>query len=130
MSISAGYTREQVQELVYAYEHQPHGSKGAWLKDRGISYDRFRRWRLAVVDGDVARGLVPRESSPMVSPPRRHAAAQHCNGQEQQVEIGRLARRVQELQATNEALGKAIGLLHLLNEQEPDTSQTSKPSDS
>lgn len=48
----------------------------------------------------------------------------------QEAENERLRARVQELEATNEALGKAIGLLHQLSEQEPGPSQTNEPSSS
>jgi hypothetical protein len=42
-----------------------------------------------------------------------------------------LQARVRELEQTNEALGKAIGLLHANSEQEPGaTPPTSDPSDS
>lgn len=31
MSISAGFTREQIREFVYEYEIQPYGQKTIWL---------------------------------------------------------------------------------------------------
>ena len=37
----------------------------------------------------------------------------------QEAEVAKLTARVRELEGTNEALGKAIGLLHAMNEQEP-----------
>jgi hypothetical protein len=130
MSISPGYTNEQIRQIVHGYEHQPHGSKGLWLQEQGISHDRLTRWRAAVVAGDLDRGLVPRHGGVMTSPPRRRAVVDHCNAHDQQAELDRLAKRVEELEATNEALGKAIGLLHRLNEHGPDTTQTSEPSSS
>ena len=46
-------------------------------------------------------------------------------------EVERLAARVRELEGTNMALGKAIGLLHAMNEHEPAaTRTTTDPSDS
>jgi hypothetical protein len=49
-------------------------------------------------------------------------------------EVAKLNARVRELEQTNEALGKAIGLLHQMSEQEPaatpamsDPSGSSKP---
>ena len=48
-----------------------------------------------------------------------------------EAEVARLQARVRELEATNDALGKAIGLLHEMNAQEPDaTPQTSDSGDS
>ena len=130
MSISPGFTAEQIREFVFAYEHQRHGTKAVWLKEQGISYERLKRWRDTIIVGDLDRGLVPREGSAMTSRPRRRLAAQHCDAQDQQAEVEKLNQRVQELEATNEALGKAIGLLHKLNEQEPGTSETNEPNNS
>ena len=45
---------------------------------------------------------------------------------EHDVEKDRLRARVRELEAANEALGKAIGLLHQRNEREPDEDPTTK----
>jgi hypothetical protein len=46
-------------------------------------------------------------------------------------EIARLSERIRELEGTNDTLGKAIGLLHAMNEQEPDDAPTtSDPSGS
>ena len=49
----------------------------------------------------------------------------------QEAEVARLTARVRELEQTNETLGKAIGLLHQMSEQEPAVNQpTNDPSDS
>ena len=48
-----------------------------------------------------------------------------------ELEVERLNARLQELEAMNEALGKAIGLLHSRSEQEPGENPTpTDPSDS
>ncbi|MGB3354939.1 MAG: hypothetical protein WBB00_19485 [Mycobacterium sp.] len=48
-----------------------------------------------------------------------------------EAELARLRARVGELEATNEVLGKAIGLLHERNAQEPDEAPpTNDPDDS
>lgn len=60
VSISAGFTAEQVREFVLRYEAMAFGRKLEWLREQGISYDRLRRWRSAVFDGDLDRGLIPR----------------------------------------------------------------------
>lgn len=130
MSISPGYTNDEIRQIVHGYEHQPFGTKRDWLQEQGVSYDRFLRWRTAVVAGDLDRGLVPRQGGAMTSPRRRRAIVDHCNAHDQQAELDRLTKRVQELEATNEAPGKAIGLLHKLNEHEPDTTRTTEPSSS
>ena len=122
MSITPGWTAEEIREFVYEYERQPHGTKASWLQQRGVSSDRLRRWREAVFDGDLDKGLVPREGVAMTpAKQRRHAArAQLARA----AEVERLRARVTELEAANDALGKAIGLLHKLNEHEPDDTPT------
>ena len=48
-----------------------------------------------------------------------------------EAELARLNARVRELEQTNEALGKAIGLLHQMSEQEPAVNPpTTDPCDS
>jgi hypothetical protein len=54
-------------------------------------------------------------------------AKQDCD----EAELTHLRARVRELEATNEALGKAIGLLHAMNVEEPDAAPPmSDPDDS
>jgi hypothetical protein len=134
MSISAGFTTEQIREFVHEYEVKPYGQKAIWLAGQGVSYDRLRRWRSAVFDGDLDRGLIPREGSHMTVPPEKRTALERQRAKERgahQAEVARLSARVRELEETNAALGKAIGLLHSMSEQEPAVAQTTTdPSDS
>jgi hypothetical protein len=127
VSISAGFTAEEIREFVHEYTAQAYGRKGEWLAERGVSYDRLRRWRLAVFDGDLDRGLIPRDSGPVKIPPGQRAALERHHGKERaehEAEVARLNARIRELEETNGALGKAIGLLHSMNEQEPDVPPT------
>ncbi len=136
MSISAGYSAEQIREFVHQYTAQPYGRKAEWLATQGVSYDRLRRWRLAVFDGDLDRGLVPRDGGLVVKkiPPGQRAALERHRAKERvehEAEVERLNARIRELEETNGALGKAIGLLHSMSEQEPVAPPTtSDPSDS
>jgi hypothetical protein len=139
MSISAGLTAAEIRELVDAYHLQPHGQKSVWLAVQGVSYHRLRRWQAAVFDGDLDRGLIPREGGGVTVPPGKRAAVSRARTAEQKdAELARLQARVHELEQSNEvlgkaneALGKAIGLLHAMSEQEPDAAATtSDPSDS
>ena len=122
----------EIREFVYEYHRQPHGQKRLWLASRGVPYHCLKRWRLAVFDGDLDRGLIPREGMDMTSPPARRAAlAKIASAEQTEAELARLRARVHELEQTNEALGKAIGLLHARNEHEPDAApRTNDPSDS
>lgn len=132
MSISAGYTNTEIRALVYQYEQQPHGSKASWIAQQPFTITQMRRWQAAVFDGgDLDRGLIPRQGMRMPSSQefRRRTAKTDIQAQHE-AEIARLQARVHELEGTNDALGKAIGLLHQLNEPEPDTPETSEPNNS
>ncbi len=123
MSISAGFSPSEIREFVVEYQLVPHGQKGSWLAARGISNRQFRRWQSAVFDGDLDLGLIPRESIGMTVPPARRRAmakAEEAQQRRDEAELAALRARVRELEATNEALGKAIGLLHEMNVPEPD----------
>ncbi len=37
MSISPGFTTEQIREFVHRYEIQPYGQKALWLEEQGVS---------------------------------------------------------------------------------------------
>ncbi|MEO6310149.1 MAG: hypothetical protein ABIO33_05650 [Leifsonia sp.] len=49
---------------------------------------------------------------------------------EHETEVEQLKKRIHELEGTNDALGKAIGLLHELNVSEPNEKTTSEAEDS
>ncbi len=134
VSISPGFTAEEIREFVHEYQVQPYGGKGAWLVGRGVSYDRFRRWRAAVFEGDLDRGLIPREGSGVTVSSAARTALERRRAEERaahDAEVARLTTRVRELEQANEALGKAIGLLHAMSEHEPaSTPTTTDPADS
>lgn len=122
MSVGAGFTSVEIRQFVHEYQLQPHGRKASWLNERGVSYGRFRRWRSMVYRGDLDRGLVPRQAGLMDMPPERMTSLERERAAEKaahDTEVARLNARVQELEQTNEALGKAIGLLHAMSDQEP-----------
>jgi hypothetical protein len=122
VSIGAGWTAESIREFVHEYEVQPYGTKSVWLAGRGVSYERLQRWRLAVFEGDLDRGLVPRKGGPMTMTPGQRRALERERAKEladHEAEIAKLNARIEQLEAVNETLGKAIGLLHRRSEQEP-----------
>lgn len=127
MTVSAGFSAEEIREFVHQYHSQPHGQRLVWLAEQGVSKSRLYRWRLALFEGDLERGLIPRHGSAMTISPSQRLALEKQRAREraeQQEQIARLQARVKELEDTNDALGKAIGLLHQLSEQEPDALPT------
>jgi hypothetical protein len=134
VSISAGFSIAEIREFVVEYQRVPHGCKGPWLAAQGVSGGQFRRWQAAVFSGDLDRGLIPREGGEMTVPPALRNALAKVDAARQardEAELARLRARVGELEATNEVLGKAIGLLHEMNAHEPDAAlPTNDPDDS
>jgi hypothetical protein len=134
MSISPGFTVTEIREFVLEYHLLPYGQKGSWLAAQGVSHRQMRRWQATVFVGDLDRGLIPREGDGMTVPPAKRTALSKAHAAKQdrdEDELGRLQARVRELEQTNEALGKAIGLLHAMSEEEPDAAhRTSDPSGS
>ena len=127
MSISPGFTTAEIREFVYEYHTIAHGGKTAWLAERKVSSHMLRRWRDAVFAGDLDRGLIPREGSEMTIPSDKRSAIAKLRAAEredQAAEVARLSGRVRELEETNTALGKAIGLLHAMSEEEPAATPT------
>jgi len=122
MSITPGFTSAEIVEFVLKYQSIPHGQKTTWLEANNVSYRRFKRWRIAVLSGNIDRGLIPREGSPMTNPPEAPTPLEIMRATDRaahDAEIQKLSSRVRELEETNTALGKAIGLLHSMNEEEP-----------
>jgi len=135
VSITPGFTTAEIREFVHEYQLQPHGQKAIWLRERGLTYAHLIRWRKAVFGGNLDRGLVPRQARGMTLPPRQRTELEKQRAAERaahQAETERLQARIRELEETNVALGKAIGLLHKVSEQEPDAPQpkTGRPGSS
>lgn len=119
-----GWSAAEKASIVEKYVTVAYGSKLKWLKDQGVSYDQLKSWRRAFYFGDLERDLVPRDTAHMTVADgarlarleRELVAERAARARERAQHEGHLAR----LQATNEALGKAIGLLHEWNApQEP-----------
>lgn len=137
MSIAPGYTNDQIREFVYEYDRQPHGTKATWLAGTEVSRGVLRRWRSAVYDGDIDKGLVPRDSDGVKSSnSQRRAVASRQDAEARRIaelekQVAELKSSNSKLEATNDALGKAIGLLHDLNAHGPDDNpDQTRPSDS
>jgi hypothetical protein len=134
VSITAGFSPTEIRDFVVEYQLLPYEQKGPWLAALGVSNRQFRRWQSTVFDGDLDRVLIPREGIGVTVPPAKRRALAKADAAKQdrdEAELARLQARVRELEATNEALGKAIGLLHAMNVEEPGVAQmTNDPGDS
>jgi hypothetical protein len=141
VSVGVGFTATEICELVFEYQGLAHGSKGRWLAERGLTSRQLWKWRDSVLDGDLDRGLIPRQGSAVTRSAAENTAIARRRAAEQAAhaaEVDRLNARIGELEKVNgtleqanDALGKAIGLLHDRNEHEPaDTPMSSDRSDS
>lgn len=132
-SITQGYTRDEIRGLVHEYYLQPHGTRRAWLDSKSLTVWTFRQWRTMVFEGDLDRTLVPRDDGGMTRKNGQWSAFERMRAREAAEhlsDIDQLKARIRELEGTNTALGKAIGLLHELSVPEPDTDPTNDPNDS
>ena len=128
--VSQGFTRDEIRELVHEYHLQPYGTKKTWLANQSMTEWTFRRWRKLVFEGDLDRNLIPREHGGMTRTNGEWSAFEKARAREiaqHESEVEQLKGRIRELEGTNSALGKAIGLLHELSVPEPDTAPTNDP---
>lgn len=131
--VSQGFTRDEIREMVHQYHLQPYGTKKTWLAKQSMTEWTFRRWRKLVFEGDLDRNLLPREHGGMARTNGELSAFEKARAKEiaeHQSEVEQLKSRIRELEGTNTALGKAIGLLHELSVPEPETAQTNDPKSS
>jgi transposase-like protein len=128
-----GYTRDEIREYVHEYHLQAFGTKEAWLARQSFSRSQLRRWRKALFEGDLDRNLIPREHGGMARTRGEWTAFEKARAKElaeHESEVEQLKKRIHELEGTNDALGKAIGLLHELNVSESDATVTDGAEDS
>ena len=122
-----GISRDEIRKLVHEYYVQPYGTRKEWLASQPVTEWTFRRWRKMIQEGDLDRNLIPREHGNMARTNGEWSAFEKARAKEiaeHQSEVDQLRNRIRELEGTNDALGKAIGLLHGLNVTEPGPGQT------
>lgn len=133
MTGARGFTAAEIREFVHEYYLLPHGTKTAWLAEQPFTEKQFRRWRSMLLEGDIDRNLIPREHGGMTRSRGEWTAFEKARAREiaeHEAQVTQLTARIRELEGTNDALGKAIGLLHVLSEQEPDVKTTTEPENS
>lgn len=104
---SRQFPADERRRLVLEYMEQPHGSKAAFLEARQVGPDQFRRWRLAMADGNLDTDQVPRKTGSMT---RRDTA----EVRRLQAENDRLNKELDSERKVVDALGKAISVMHSL----------------
>lgn len=133
MTVTPGFTAEEITEFVRQYLAVPHGSKGQWLVGKPFTESQILRWRRAYLAGDIGRGLVPRsglsndellvrvrEAEEELERVRAERDAQVAKLDAQ---IVRQDAQIRMLEEGTVVLGKAFGLLQKLSSQEPGNKQ-------
>lgn len=115
MSLTPGFTNDEIVDAVEEFLSLRHGEKTAWFVGKRFSEHQFRRWRLAYMAGTIDRGLVPRHASDVTNfgsnrireleRELKRARLKHAE------EVGKLRAENEALQEGTVALGKAIGFL-------------------
>ena len=115
MSLTPGFTNDEIVEAVEEYLSIRHGEKAAWFDGKPFSEHQLRRWRLAYLAGTIDRSLVPRHASDVTNfgsnrireleRELKQARLKHAE------ELGKLRAENEALQEGTVALGKAIGFL-------------------
>lgn len=116
-----GFTTEEKRQYVLDYLNQPYGTKATWLATTPVTANQMGNWRTAYLHGDLDRNLIPRDTRVMSKPARLQDLEKLLTKQQHDHEAA-LAGRDQEiasLRTTNDALGKAIGLMHKWSEHTP-----------
>lgn len=124
MTVSPGFTADEIRGFVEEYACLEHGSKGAWLTAHSISRWRMSRWVRAYHYGDLDSGLIPRKGARITMRSTKLQAERALEAAN--ARIASLEAKVHELEQVNDVLGKAIGLLHDLNAQEPNAIQSNE----
>ena len=119
-----GPSAAEKAELVGEYLQVRPGEKRAWLVGRRIDPKRMSKWRRMYLFGDLELGLDPRDTDGMVE-----EDGARIRQLEKQLQLERAVRadelrahreEIEWLEKANDALGRAIGLLHDRNaEREP-----------
>jgi hypothetical protein len=132
MSLTPGFSNEEIVAAVEEFLAVPHGMKRVWLARQPFSRDQLYRWRSGYLGGDIDRGLVPRHPvvvskkavNRVVELERELARERQAHAEQ----VDRLRREADKLREENSsllaggaALGKAIGLLRAASAQEPVT---------
>ena len=122
MTISPGFTADEIAGYVREYLRVPHGSKRLWLRDQPFTEGQMARWRRTYLAGDLHLGLVPRGSGDGDFLERAMAAEEELERVRADLlaQIARQEAQIRLLEEGTVTLGKAFGLLQKMSSQEPE----------
>lgn len=102
------FSLEQKREHVLAYLTAAHGKKSAYLVAQGLTPNQMRQWRMALADGDLGVGLVPRHTGTMARDDVAEIRRLQAEVERLQVERDQARSDLDQMRRAADALGKAI----------------------
>lgn len=142
MARPSGFTPEQKREHVLAHLRQPHGMKGRYIQQVGITAVTLRKWRSQMAAGTLETGLVPRkltrelgleenkELVRMADEAAKHRAEIDQLKATHAKELAEKDAQIAKAEKVADALGKAIALVQRDDEQNTGTDQDSPKTNS
>jgi transposase-like protein len=102
------FTLEQKREHVLAYVSTPWGSKADYLREHQLSSSAMYLWRMAMADGDLAAGLVPRQTGAMTTDDVAEIRRLRAELDAAKQKLADTETDLERMRAAADALGKAI----------------------
>lgn len=129
MTVTPGFTAEDITGFVREYLDVPRGSRDEWLREQPFTKQQMHRWRQAYFDGDLEQGQVSHQSSSGAQGIAKAEAAEKelLRAQEKaqeelaalrhahQVKVAKLDARIKMLERGNATLENAIETLQNLD---------------
>lgn len=125
--VTESFTPEQRRDIAVHYAGLKRGEKSAYAASLGLRPHQIRRWISALADGDLDNERFPRKTGAMTTRDIAEIArlkkiiadmkAQHARiDAAKDARISKLEDEVNKWEKASDALGKAITVLHKINE--------------
>lgn len=121
--VTESFTPEQRREIAVHYAGLKRGEKSAYAASLGLRPHQIRRWISALADGDLDNERFPRKTGAMttrdiaeIARLKKIIAAKDARISKLEGEVTKLQDGVNKWEKASDALGKAITVLHKINE--------------
>ena len=125
--VTESFTPEQRRDIAVHYAGLKRGEKSAYAASLGLRPHQIRRWISALADGDLDNERFPRKTGAMTTRDIAEIArlkkiiadmkAEHARvDAAKDARISKLEDEVNKWEKASDALGKAITVLHKMNE--------------
>lgn len=121
--VTESFTPEQRRDIAVHYAGLKRGEKSAYAASLGLRPHQIRRWISALADGDLDNERFPRKTGAMttrdiaeIARLKKIIAAKDARISKLEGEVTKLQDGVNKWEKASDALGKAITVLHKINE--------------